>query len=103
VPADLESARLEWERAYRDVLELLRDPASEQRVAPQLEAITLQLRRRVGGTFTLSELAETYAMADAWARDVLSEQAAPDWPRTLALVEGAAFHLYSRGAVDFTP
>ena len=42
-------------------------------------------------------------MADAWARDVLSEQAAPDWPRTLALVEGAAFHLYSRGAVDFTP
>lgn len=103
MPADLESARLEWERAYRDVLELLRDPASEQRVAPQLEAITLQLRRRVGGTFTLRELAEAYAMADAWARDVLSEQAAPDWPRTLALVEGAAFHLYSRGAVDFTP
>ncbi len=71
-----------------------------ERVRPQLEAVTSELRRRVGGTFTLRELAEEYARADGWARDVLAEQArSPDWPRTLALVEGAAFHLYARGAV----
>jgi len=103
VPADLESARLEWERAYRDVVEIARDPAAGQRVGAQLEAITTELRRRVGGTFTLRELVDAYAGADTWARAVLSEMSVPDWARTLALVEGAAFHLYSRGALDYAP
>jgi hypothetical protein len=34
---------------------------------------------------------------------VLADQALPDWTRTLALVEAAAFHLYARGAVDYAP
>jgi alcohol dehydrogenase class IV len=101
--ADVESARLEWEHAYRDLEEVAREPALEQRVRPQLDAITTELRRRVGGTFTLRELAEQYAVADAWAQAVLAEQAAPGWPRTLTIVEGAAFHLYARGAVDYEP
>jgi alcohol dehydrogenase class IV len=101
--ADVESARLEWEHAYRDLEEVAREPALEQRVRAQLDAITTELRRRVGGTFTLRELAEQYAVADAWAQAVLAEQAAPGWPRTLTLVEGAAFHLYARGAVDYEP
>jgi hypothetical protein len=62
-----------------------------------------ELRRRVGGTFTLRELVDEYARADAWVCEALAEAAAPGWPRTLALVEGAAFHLYSRGAVDYAP
>lgn len=104
MPPDLESARLEWERAYRDLAELARDPAQESRVRPQLEAVTSELRRRVGGTFTLRELVDEYTVADLWAREILAEQAAsPDWPRTLTLVEGAAFHLYARGAVDYKP
>lgn len=101
--ADLDSARLEWERAYRDLVEVAHDPAAGQRVGAQLEAITAELRRRIGGTFTLGELAEAYAEADSWARIALSEQATPDWPRTLTLVEGAAFHLYARGAIDYSP
>jgi hypothetical protein len=63
-----------------------------------------ELRKRVGATFTLAELAEAYRTSEAWARHVVSERApAPGWPRTLAMVEGAAFHLYSRGAVDYKP
>lgn len=103
VSADVKSARLEWEHAYRDLAEVARDPALEERVRTQLDAVTTELRRRVGGTFTLRELADEYVMADGWAREVLAEQAAPGWPRTLALVEAAAFHLYARGAVDYTP
>jgi hypothetical protein len=103
VSADVESARLEWELAYRDVAELARDPVLEERVRAQLEVITTELRRRVGGTFTLRELSDAYVSADAWVHDALSEQGAPGWPRTLALVEGAAFHLYARGAVDYAP
>jgi hypothetical protein len=104
VSADVESARLEWEHAYRDLTQLARDPVLEERSGSQLRAVTSELRRRLGGGhFTLRELADVYATADAWAHQVLSDQGTPDWPRTLALVEGAAFHLYSRGAVDYTP
>jgi hypothetical protein len=102
VSADLESARLEWERSYRDLLDM-GEPGLDPRVRPQLDAILAELRRRVGGTFTLGELANEYATADGWARSVLAEQGALGWPRTLALVEGAAFHLYARGAVDYSP
>ena len=101
--ADLASARLEWERAYRDFVVLAQDPRQEDRVRLQLEAVTAELRRRIGGTFTLRELSDEYVVADGWARDVLGDQAIPGWARTLALVEGAAFHLYARGAVDYAP
>lgn len=101
--ADLASARLEWEHAYRDLVEAARDPALEAGVRSQLEVLSAELRRRVGGNFTLRELADEYVRADAWAYDVLAEHAVTGWPRTLALVEGAAFHLYARGAVDYSP
>jgi hypothetical protein len=103
MPADLVSARLEWERAWRDLDEVARDPVQAERVRGQIEAISAELRRRVGGAFTLRELADEYAVADDWSRDVLGAQAVPGWSRTLALVEGAAFHLYARGAVDYAP
>jgi hypothetical protein len=103
VTADVEIARLEWEDAYRALAEAARDPAVEEGLRVQLEALTSELRRRVGGTFTLRELAAEYGRADIWARDALARGAAPGWPRTLSLVEGAAFHRYSRGAVDYAP
>ena len=101
--ADVESARLEWEDAYRDLGQAAMDPSREEGLRLQLEAVTSELRRRLGGMFTLRELADEYVRADIWARDTLAEGGAPGWPRTLSLVEGAAFHLYSRGAVDYSP
>jgi hypothetical protein len=103
VSADLESARLEWERAYRDLLEATRDPAQDERMRAQVEAVSAELRRRVGATYTLRELADEYVVADGWARDVLAEAAVPGWSRTVSLAEGAAFHLYARGAADYSP
>ena len=103
VSVGLESTRLEWENAYRDFTEVSRNGALEERMRMQLDAVTTELRRRVGGTFTVRELADEYVRADGWAREALAEQATPGWPRTLALVEGAAFHLYARGAVDYEP
>ncbi len=103
VSADLASIRLEWEHAYRDLEEVARDPAAADRVRSQLDVVTAELRRRVGGAFTIGELAGEYALADVWARYVLAEHGVPDWPRTLTLVEGAAFYLYARGAVDYLP
>jgi hypothetical protein len=103
VVADVESAKLEWEDAYRSLVEAANDPAREDDLRRQLEAVTSELRRRLGGTFTLRELADEYVRADVWARAALAEAEVPGWPRTLSLVEGAAFHLYSRGATDYAP
>jgi hypothetical protein len=70
----------------------------------QLDVVTDELRKRVGQTFTLEQLAVTYQDADEWARAAVSEHAAtPGWPRTLAIVQDAAFHMYQRGAVDYAP
>lgn len=101
VTADVESARLEWAGAYRALAEA--DSLRNEHLLPQLETVSNELRRRVGGTFTLRELVDEYARADVWMRDALAEEATPGWPRTLSVVEGAAFHLYSRGAVDYAP
>jgi hypothetical protein len=103
VAADVQSAKLEWEDAYRGLVEAAHDPSKEDDLRRQLEAVMSELRRRLGGTFTLRELTNEYVGADIWARDALAEAEVPDWPRTLSLVEGAAFHLYARGAVDYAP
>jgi hypothetical protein len=103
VSRDVVSVRIEWEDAHRGFVDAARDPAHEASLLAQLETITAQLRRRVGGVFTLAELAGEYALADTWARHALSELGVAGWVRTLSLVEGAAFHLYSRGATDYTP
>jgi hypothetical protein len=100
----LENVRREWEEAHRRVQSEAGNPVQYERMLAQVEAVTDELRRRVGQTFTLAELADAYIGADDWSRDAVSERApAPGWPRTVSYVAGAAFHVYSRGAVDFRP
>ena len=100
----IEVVRREWKDGYRRFEAASRDPIAADRLRAQLEVVTDELRRRIGQTFTLEQLAVAYERADAWARDAVSEHAAtPGWPRTLALVEDAAFYLYERGAVDYVP
>jgi hypothetical protein len=100
----LDAVRREWEEGYRRFDAASRDPVAGERLHMQLEVVTDELRRRVGQTFTLQELAGAYERAEAWVRAAVSERAAtPGWPRTLSIVEDAAFHLYQRGAVDYRP
>ena len=102
--AEVASARREWEDGHHRLLEQARDPTTRERLLAQVDVVAAELRRRVGGVFTLRELAAAYAHSDEWSRAVVSEQApAPGWPRTLSLVEAAAFHLYARGAQDYQP
>lgn len=99
-----DSARQEWEEGYRRFEAASREPAAQERLLRQLEVLTDELRRRVGQTFTIEQLAAAYERADAWALDAVSEHAAnPGWPRTVAMVQAAAFHMYQRGAIDYTP
>jgi hypothetical protein len=100
----LDVVRREWEDGYRRFQDLARDRVAADRLSLQLEVVSDELRKRIGQTFTLDQLAAAYERADEWARDAVSERApTPGWPRTLAIVQDAAFHLYQRGAVDYTP
>ena len=102
--AEVESARREWEQGHRRLQDEARSDAAPERLLAQVDAVTSELRRRVGGVYTLRELAAAYGDAETWSRAVVSERAAtPGWPRTLSLVEAAAFHEYSRGAQDYVP
>ena len=98
------SARREWEEGSRRFLGEARDPARADVLHQQVEAVTVELRRRVGGTFTLAELADAYAGAERWVLQVVEERApSKGWSRTASLAADAAFHAYSRGAQDYEP
>jgi hypothetical protein len=97
-------ARHEWEDGTRR-LEAVRDDV--RRYHELLELLGLvhdELRKRVGQTYTLEQLAVAYGGAESWARELLDERSVlPGWPRDLTTVLAAAFDAYQRGAVDYTP
>jgi hypothetical protein len=98
------SARREWEEGSRRFFEVARDPARADLLHQQVDAVTEELRRRVGGTFTLAELADVYAGTERWLLHAVEERApARGWSRTASLAADAAFHAYSRGAQDYEP
>lgn len=102
--SELSIARHEWEDGSRR-LEGARDDS--HRYAQLLDLLRLvhaELRKRIGQTYTLAELAAAYGESDRWAREVLEERAeAPGWPRDLSIVVAAAFDGYQRGAIDYEP
>jgi hypothetical protein len=97
-------ARQQWEEGARRLEEAARDPVEHGRLLTMVDALLDELRRRVGSTYTLSELSEAYTHADRWAHEVVAEAApVPGWPRGLTMAADTAFHLYARGAVDYRP
>ncbi len=104
MPIAIEQTRVEWERGYRRFQEEARETPRGEALLGELDAVTSELRRRVGQTFTLAELADAYVASEAWTREAVQEtEPAAGWPQRLAAVTDAAFHLYSRGAVDYEP
>jgi hypothetical protein len=101
--AALQHARQEWEQGHRRLQAMATDASLYRRLLNQVEAMTQELRRRVGQTFTLAELADAYAGADVWGWEVLAQNSRSTDLGHVSTVEDAAFHLYSRGAVDYAP
>jgi hypothetical protein len=94
--------RQEWEDAARRLEAERGDRRRYERLLEQVEVVGDELRKRVGQTYTLAELAAAYRDGERWAREAVEERApSPGWPRDLALVLAAAFHAYQRGAVDY--
>jgi hypothetical protein len=100
VRVSFETALMQWQDGLRRLAEA---PPEERRMLERVsQAIEAELRRRLGGAFTSTELAELYEEGTGWAAD-LAVSVAPEDPyawdaRTVA---DAAFGRYLRGASDF--
>lgn len=92
-----ESARQEWEEGYSRIQATRGDRRRYRALMADVDAVRERLRRQVGQTFTLDELARVYLDADGWMRDVVSDS------RELPSIGAAAFHLHARAANDYTP
>lgn len=102
----LDSARYQWEEGRRRLEAEGEDTARSRHLWLLVEAVLDDLRRRVGQTFTLAELARTYEGSEDWVRDVVLAAAPPRsraGVRDTTLVQDAAFAHYARGATDYTP
>lgn len=102
----VEAARYQWEEGRRRLEEAGEDTARYRHLAELVDAVSDELRRRVGQTFTLADLARVYEGSEDWVRDVVARSARPRARagiRDSALVGDAAFALYARGASDYRP
>jgi hypothetical protein len=97
----VESARQQWATGHRRLVDQAADRNLYVRLLDQVDLVLDELNRRVGQTFTLAELAEAYRDSDRWLLDALGSH--PGGVTELALVGDAGFHIYARGAVDYSP
>jgi cytochrome c551/c552 len=98
--AAVETARFAWEGGVARLAEPPA-PAVARARARLVDAVHEELRRRVGATFTLRELAAAYADASGWYLD-LAARTAPRQPEAWepAVTLDGAFGLYARQATD---
>jgi hypothetical protein len=104
MPTGTDIVRHEWADGYRRFEAERETPAHYQALLAQLEAITEELRRRVGGVYLLDELVAEYRQSDIWGQRLLTElPPSARWAPGLSTAVDAAFFLYARGAQDYEP
>jgi hypothetical protein len=97
-----ELVQQEWEEGNRRLEAERDDRRRYETLLRQVEIVSEELRKQVGQTFTIAELAASYREAERWARATVEDRApSPGWPRDLALVLAAAYYAYQRGATDY--
>lgn len=98
--ADFEIALSQWREGERRMA----GAPLEHRAALEVvvERLLAELRRRLGGAFTASELVELYAQGTSWCTDLAMDVApgAP-WAWDARTVADTAFLYYLREARDF--
>jgi hypothetical protein len=92
----IENARFQWEEGDRRLRQA--DDATRSDLDRATFAVLDELRKRLGSTFTIRELANLYSSGTDWAEDIAHRQRAGS--DTGAVVD-AAFNRYAREAADF--
>lgn len=100
----VELARQQWEHAHRTLVTAGGPLGIDEAVQEQIDVVRRELRRRLGGPFTLAELTDAYEGSARWGYEAIAERCGrPGWARTASVATDAAFHLYAQGAQDFQP
>lgn len=101
MPASFEEISVLWEDGQRRLNET--EPPERAALERVVDALVAELRHRLGGTFTVDELARVYMEHGTdWCFDIAT-RVAPDTPAAwdLPTVAGAAFARYVRMASDY--
>lgn len=95
-----ETAVQQWREGERRIHDM--EPARQIAVERVVERLVLELRKRLGSTFTTAELVELYDQGTSWCLDlaVATAPSAP-WAWEQRVVADAAFHRYVRDAADY--
>ena len=95
----LENAFFQWEEGLR-ALRAIENPRERRQADRVVGAIQDELRRRIGPTFSASELADLYGRGTDWCLQAAME-VAPGIDADQRSLADAAFWLYLRSATDF--
>jgi hypothetical protein len=95
----LANALYQWEEGARE-LAAIDDPRQRRLADRVVGAIRVELRRRIGPTFSADELAELYGEGTDWAQQIAIE-VAPAAADDAQILADAAFWIYLRGAGDY--
>ncbi len=91
-----------WQEGQRRLVQA--EPGDRLAMERVVDELLVALRRRLGGAFTVGELARLYIdQGTDWCFDV-AVRVAPGQPAAwdLTTVAGAAFARYAREAIDYT-
>jgi len=97
---DFDNALAQWDEGQRRLADA---PDDEQRMLERVtQAIQAELRRRLGGAFTVDELVELYEQGTDWTTDIAVSLAPEDpYAWDVRTVADAAFGRYLRSATDY--
>lgn len=102
----LDAARHQWDEGRRRLQDAGEDTARSRHLLLLVDAVVAELRKRVGQTYSLADLARAYSGSEDWVRDVVVRATPPKsraGVRDTTLVQDAAFADYARGATDYSP
>lgn len=95
----LANALFQWEEGARELASI--DDPRRRRIADRVvSAIRVELRRRIGPTFSADELAALYGEGTDWAQQIAID-VAPAAADDAQILADAAFFIYLRGAGDY--
>ncbi len=92
----LDNAMFQWQDGEQR-LRAMR-PGDRRQLEGATQAVLEEIRRRLGSSFQVAELAELYAAGTDWAEDVAGRRGAS---MDAVLVVDAAFALYAHEAADY--
>lgn len=102
----VDHVRYQWDEGRRRLEAVGEGTARSRHLLLLVDAVVDELRRRVGQTYTLNELAGAYRGSEEWVREVVLRETRPKaraGVRDTTLVQDAAFALYAHGATDYRP